>query len=101
MAPLLLNIIVMNTKGLSEAWSATLSPPLYSVADLRPTSQPAKHPPTVRDALARGLASDFPLHSMSELRRTIADAEQDLWPHKDPIDLLDRARERLREGLIG
>ena len=102
---MLLNIIFMNNKVLPEARFATLSPSLYSVADLLPTSHPAKHPPSVRDrdldALARGLASEFPLHSMSELRRTIADAEHDLWPHKDPIDLLDRARERLHEGLIG
>ncbi len=53
------------------------------------------------DLLTRGLALDFPLHSMSELRRTIAGAQQDLWPHRDPIDILDRARERLHEGLIG
>lgn len=52
------------------------------------------------DALTRGLASDFPLHSMSELRRTITDAEDDLWPHKDPVNILDRARERLRDGLL-
>lgn len=52
------------------------------------------------DLLTRGLAQDFPLHSMSELRRTIAEAQQDLWPHCDPIDILDRARERLHEGLI-
>lgn len=53
------------------------------------------------EALVRGLAGDFPLHSASELRRTIIDAEDDLWPHKDPVDILDRARERLREGVLG
>lgn len=52
------------------------------------------------DAMTRGLASEFPLHSMSELRRTISAAEGDLWPHKDRINILDRARERLREGVI-
>ncbi len=52
------------------------------------------------DAMTRGLASEFPLHSMSELRRTISAAEGDLWPRKDRIDILDRARERLREGVI-
>lgn len=53
------------------------------------------------DALTRSLASDFPLHSMTELRRTIADAEDDLWPHQDSGCILARARERLREGVIG
>jgi hypothetical protein len=53
------------------------------------------------DALARRLASDFPLHSMSELRRTLMAAEDDLWPHKDPIDVVDRARDRLRDGIAG
>ena len=53
------------------------------------------------DLLTRALALDFPLHSMSEVRRTIAEAQRDLWPHCDPVDVLDRARERLHEGLIG
>jgi hypothetical protein len=52
------------------------------------------------DGLTRSLASEFPLHSASELRRTIVDAEDDLWPHLDPIDVLDRARERLYQGVI-
>ncbi|MGB8168827.1 MAG: hypothetical protein WCF18_15120 [Chthoniobacteraceae bacterium] len=53
------------------------------------------------EALTSGLLGEFPLHSVSELRRTISDAENDLWPRRDPIDILDRARERLREGLVG
>lgn len=48
------------------------------------------------DAMIRGLSMDFPLHSASELRRTIMDAFDDIWPRKDPIDVLDRARVRLQ-----
>ena len=51
------------------------------------------------DALVRGLAADFPLHSHAELQRTILQAEDDLWPHRDPTDVLDRARQRLQSGL--
>jgi hypothetical protein len=48
------------------------------------------------EALIRGLSIDFPLHSATELRRTLMDALEDLWPRKDPIDVLDRARVRLQ-----
>jgi hypothetical protein len=70
-------------------------------ADYSPSSSARSTSCLDLDGVARGLASEFPLHSTSELRRTIFDAENDLWPHRDPIDILDRARERLREGLIG
>ena len=69
-----------------------------SALETKPVISPNDRDP---DLLTRGLAMDFPLHSISELRRTIAEAQQDLWPHRDPIDILDRARERLHEGLIG
>ncbi len=53
------------------------------------------------DLLSRGLSGEFPLHSMSELRRIILEAEEDLWPRKDATEVLDRARHRLHEGLVG
>ena len=53
------------------------------------------------DAMIRSLATEFPLHSAGELQRTICEAEDDLWPHKDPIDVVDRARVRLHQGLAG
>jgi len=53
------------------------------------------------DAMIRSLATEFPLHSAGELQRTISEAETDLWPHKDPIDVVDRARARLHEGIAG
>jgi len=51
------------------------------------------------DQLARELAADFPLHSMSELRRAIFAAEDEV-SHKDPTHILERARDRVNQGIL-
>ncbi len=94
---MLITISMINST-LSEVPSATLSRLLRSPTDAQPSTAKGDRD---LDALARGLATEFPLHSMSELRLMVTKAEQDLWPRKDPIDLLDRARQRLLDGFLG
>ena len=50
------------------------------------------------DSLVASLSSESPGATPCEIRVAVLQAEADLWPKKDAYDLLDHARELLRQG---